>query len=300
MKIKNILLIGGSGYIGSHLIDFLKDYEIYVTTHEDIFDSSKYILFNVNKKETYKNLLIKDLDLIVYLGSLIKGLDTHKISKEIINTNSFNYLNFLQFLVDHKVCTKFIYFSSMTVYGIDHNIPVTENSVLCPINIYGLSKLFAEFSTAFFSSGYNLNSVIFRIPGVFGGERKSGFIYNTIIRSIRNEDIIIAPSGLGFWETIEITDLSKIISSFIKSYSWQNKYDVFNIGYGRCIDIIECAKYIKSKLKSSSEIIIKGEKNYVDFFLSNEKIRKIVKCDYDFKLSLNRYIKSFKNEFRHR
>jgi UDP-glucose 4-epimerase len=181
----------------------------------------------------------------------------------------------------------------MTVYGTDNPLPVKENGKLNPLSSYGLSKILAERIIEFYTGGGHCKCVSLRIPGVYGGDRRSGFIYNTIRKCLNQESVTINTTDLGYWECLRIDDLCHIIRQFLEHYSWEKNYEVFNIGYGKETDILACAQLIKELTNSRSEITVEEAGGYVPLFLSNRKIKKLVSIPGNLcEESLKNYIQS--------
>jgi nucleoside-diphosphate-sugar epimerase len=286
---KNILLVGGAGYLGSHLADSLFSYNVYSTSRTA---NAHCIELDLLSEATFNNISGHTYDIIILLASSLKGLGTTELKEEYINTDTIGLSRFLQFISGNKLSKKLIYISSMTVYGIANESPVKENSLLEPISTYGLSKVLAETIFSFYCNSNSLHGAILRIPGIYGGKRKSGFIYNTAIKCLKNQSVELNTSSLGYWETIQIDDLCKWISEFIANYDWLQNVDIFNISYGTKTDFIECSQLIKETLKSSSETKIIGDKGYQDFFLDNSKVKKYTSADNKYKESLTNYLKA--------
>lgn len=267
-----ILVVGSNGYIGRHLKKIIPN--LFYATRED-FDLK-------NIEEIKKFLGNKNFETCIILAASI-GYDKEiNFQSEPFNTNLEGLNNFLSVL-DKKI--KVIYFSSMTVYDKKSKSPVIESSNLLPCHSYGLSKVYAEKLIEY----YGFTSVIIRIPGVYGGDRKSGLIYNTIKNLQNNKNIIIDTKDLEYWETINIDDLLLMFKEFLNKYKFNSKYEFFNLSYGEEIDIIDTVYYLKKLLNSSSFIDIK--KGYNKLFLSNKKILKIVNNPILYKDRLKLYIK---------
>ena len=182
----------------------------------------------------------------------------------------------------------------MTVYSVDNTNPVEEHgNTELPPNPYGLSKLFAEKLTKFYCRENDFKGAIIRIPGLFGGDRKSGFIYNAIEKISKNEDFYISTENLKYWETISVLDVSDMIQVFLNNYNWEQDYETFNIAYGHETDIVDLAFFIKDKLRSSSKISTSNPKGYKPFYLSNKKYLNLANnYTKNFNTSLLTYIKS--------
>ena len=295
-----ILLIGGSGYIGRSLKRELNnEFEIYITGSKKI-EKEKYYYIDFSKKNSFQNLKHKSFDLVIILASSIKGINLISLNNIDLRINTILMSNFLQFVNDNNLTKKIIYISSMTVYDPILNSPVEENSNLNPKSTYGLSKLLAEKIISFFSFNNNVNSLILRIPGVYGGDRKNGFIYNSIIKAMNNELIVLNTNNLYYWECIEINDLCIAIKNLIINYKWSKKNYVINIGYGKSIDIYQTLNFIIKFLKSNSKIKKINISGYKKFYLSNKRLKNIIEFKYDFKKSLIKYINLISYELRNR
>jgi UDP-glucose 4-epimerase len=290
IKKKRILVVGGSGYLGSHLKSLLS-YSYHVSYTSRV-KSENSIQFDLMNKETFQNLDELSYDCILILASTMEGLGTAELKDEYLNVNILGLSTFLQFISDRKLTNKLLFISSMTVYGTGNTIPVGEEGSLNPLSTYGLSKLIGEKIVEFYCRSRQANGVIMRIPGIYGGSRTSGYVYNTALKCIKHQPVEIDVSTLGYWETINIDDLCNWIGEFIENYDWNKKMDSFNISYGRGTDIIECAYSIKEMLHSKSEIIITGKKGYIDFYLDNTKVKRYVRVKDCYLESLEQYVQT--------
>jgi nucleoside-diphosphate-sugar epimerase len=291
MNCRKILIVGGSGYLGRHLSSYLKNSEgteIFTTSSKEPGPQCLHI--NFDDRDTFAVLNQYRFDLVFILASKLNALGTRDLNHPDLLTNTLNYGSFLQYLADHKITGRIIYTSSMTVYDPENGQPVTETGKINPVNTYGLSKYMAETITQFFCSNNEMKGVVMRLPGIYGGDRKAGFIYNTISKVRSGVPLALNTQGLIYWETIHIADLCKMMASFLKAYQWNSVYDVYNFSYGCETDIYATAEFIKTELKSSEPTVIEHAKGYVPFYLSNEKLKKIISIPGDFYGSLQKYI----------
>ena len=188
------------------------------------------------------------------LASSIEGIQSKTLDSNTFEINCIAYKNLLNHLVQIDYSNQFVYISSMTVYSEKNESPVEENgNTELPPNPYGLSKLIAEKLTKYYSRENKFNSAIIRIPGLFGGDRKSGFIYNAIDKISKNLDFFISTENLNYWETISVFDASDMIKIFLNKYN-EKDCEVYNICYGHQTDIIELAYISKKHFNSASNI----------------------------------------------
>ena len=173
----------------------------------------------------------------------------------------------------------------MTVYSDKNTSPVLESSELKPLHTYGLSKVYAESLIKY----YDFRSLIIRIPGIYGGNRQSGLIYNTINKLKKDEAMEIDTENLGYWEIMHIDDMLYLFFALMQQYTFKSKFDIFNISYGEKTDIIETVHFIANELSSNSKICI--EKKYQDLYLSNQKISIFSQPLFSFNSRLKKYIR---------
>lgn len=301
---KNALIIGGNGYLGRHLYPKLleENYNVIITgiNNPDINVFSKnpqltFYQFDYTKPDTFKTLTTKKYELVIIMASLITGIGKSNLSNIDIEVNSIGLLRFLSYLQGNKLSENFIYVSSMTVYSEKNNSPVKEDGILQPINSYGLSKLLAENIFSFFCKSGNLKGIIIRPPGLYGGDRRNGFIYNAIKTLDSDKEFHINSSGLGYWEAINVNDLVSMIIKFLKVYKWEKNIEVFNFSYGVETDFYETAKFIAESLGKQNKLFIdETDKGYRKLFLSNEKLLKHISFNFNYKQSLANYINTIK------
>lgn len=301
---KKVLIVGGDGYLGRHLYTVLlkQNYSVTITGVKKKINGEPlnhspvvYYYLDFTKPESFTWLSSKKYDLVIILASLITGIGKTDLTDIDIEVNSLGLMRFLSYLQNNPISENFIYISSMTVYSEKNTSPVKENDILQPINSYGLSKLIAENFFSFFCKAGDLKGIIIRPPGLYGGDRKSGFIYNIIKTLENNNEFYVNSEGLGYWETININDFVAMIIEFLKEYSWERNIDVFNFSYGEETDFYETARFIANRLGKQEKLFIhEKDKGYQKLFLCNEKLLKHIHSDFCFKQSLINYIDKLK------
>lgn len=289
--LKKILLVGGSGYLGRHLLRQLDQggSEVFITGTRDLRQEN-YFHINFEDPQSYSSLDGHYFDLVIVLAAKLNSLSTSDLNHPDLSVNSLGYASFLQYLEAYALTSKIIYTSSMTVYSPKNQLPVIESSAIAPVNTYGLSKYLAECITSFLCTNSNITGVILRLPGIYGGDKTGGFIYNTIHNLKHDKPVEISTKNLVFWETIHIDDLCFMIINFIKKYQWVQKIDVFNIGYGMETDFYGTFEFIKANTGNQKAIISEKAKGYTPFFLSNQKLKKIVPVKEDYFGKLKEFI----------
>ena len=193
-----ILVTGGAGFIGSHLVDALikKNYEVIVI---DNLSSGK--VSNINKfaiffNEDLKNFnkiddIFKDneIEAIYHLSAQVSVVNSINDPINDANENIINTLNLIQLCKKYNV-KKFICASSAAVYGNCNKLPIIEEEKLKPISPYGISKLAMEF----YVENSGLDYLIFRFSNVYGPRQHPEKFVPMCIKKIQKGDKVFIHS----------------------------------------------------------------------------------------------------------
>ena len=146
-----ILVVGGVGYIGSHMLKRFKEtnYEIEILDNlssgqkENAQNYKLYVCDLLDKQTVYKILSEQNYDLVMHFAASINVEESYKNPKKYQQNNVINTINLLECMKDLKI-NKFIFSSSAAVYGEPEHIPVTELHPFNPVNPYGDTKAEVE------------------------------------------------------------------------------------------------------------------------------------------------------------
>lgn len=216
----NFLLIGGNGFIGSHILD-----ELLANNHSvKVFDKNNEIYRLPNKNVKY---ILSDFNDNLALSEALTGIDCviHSLSTSIPSTsnkfpiqdiegNLINTLKLLEIMVE-KGINKIVFLSSGgTVYGVPELIPVTEIHPTNPICSYGVVKLAIEKYLFMYSKLYNIAPIILRISNPFGPRQShvgnQGFISTLLTNHLNGQFTKIFGDGSIIRDYIYITDVAKV------------------------------------------------------------------------------------------
>lgn len=285
-----ILLTGASGYVASSLIPLLaRSHEVYGLANskpEPETDCGKllrgYFSADITDKNSLENIFSENkFDVVVHLAAIINTATC--ISPDdfdnLFKVNVGGTINLLRCAIKNN--SSFIFASSMSVYGIPKRIPVRENDLLEPISPYGLSKLEAENAVKFFYKNANLGSnakaIILRLPGVFGGKRKKGVVAEILRAALEKRPPHLNVQEDLVWDTIHVEEACSAIISAINSIGKsKNQYDVFNVGYGKKIDLLSFAKEVAHILDSKQKPTVNGQGKMVPFAMDVSKTKKML------------------------
>lgn len=265
-----ILIIGGAGFIGSHLTKYFikKNHQVYVI--DNLITGNKN---NLKELLTNKNLFFIEKDIINYDFNQLPQFDLvydlaspaspklfKKFALEILKVNSLGLLNILEFFLKSKSKT-LVFASTSEIYG-DPLISPQKETYYGNVNpngirsVYDESKRFAEATIFAYIRKYNLDIRIARIFNTYGPhmDKNDGrVISNFINQAINNQPITVYGNGSQTRSCCYIDDL---ISGLVKLGIKENlKGEIFNLGNPDERKIIDIANIIKKMTNSKSKII---------------------------------------------
>jgi UDP-glucose 4-epimerase len=265
---KNILIIGGGGFIGKNLINFLskdtqsnKFNQFIITSNSKVSDNFKTFNFRLNQIEEIKNLISQNkISVIIHLASgLIPSSSVHDFRNEIEDVVSpssmiFSYAS--------KKGIKVIFLSSGgTVYKNSVNRH-KETDNLDPISFYGESKVILEDSLRSLKETDNLKYVILRPSNVYGASFKlnpsQGLIPNTINNILEKKPIEIWGDGSSKRDYLFVDDISEAISKLIGNEDINGEFNIASSSVHSVNDVI---KLVEEKLNMKTKIIFKGKRS---------------------------------------
>jgi nucleoside-diphosphate-sugar epimerase len=222
---KTIIITGAGGFIGSHLLNLLKEnYEIFALSHKAPIKSSGVNVLVGNLAKNISHILPKKIDLVLHLAQSNFYRDPVNNGQDIFDVNTlstFNLLNWAQ----KAGAQKFIYSSTANVYESNSGI-LTESSMVKPMSLYAASKASAEMLVGQFSSDFH--TTILRVFTVYGPGQKNMLVSQMIERLKSNDEISLAGGKGIFLTPIYISDAAQLMVKLI----YLSKYssgDVFNL-----------------------------------------------------------------------
>jgi len=211
MKMKKILITGGSGFLGSKLVEKLKDkYNIIIFNKSNNKD--------ITKKEDFVGL---EADYVIHLAALTRSQN----NEDMFNINVNGTLNVLEFCKEKKA--KFVFASSAAVYG-DYKEAIKEDFLLKPKSFYGLTKVLGEKMCEFYNKNFNIPIVVLRIFNMYGPEQQKGFLIPDIVSQLKNEKIIIGNP----YPKRDYVYVNDVVEAFVKGLELAG-FNIINIGTGK-------------------------------------------------------------------
>lgn len=251
-----ILIIGGNGFIGSHLVEMLRD-EHQVTVLDRSpnkfigeFAGVEYVYGNFQDLALLKRA-VQNKELVYHLLSTTVPLTANSDPVFDIETNLIGTINLLEIISNSDV-KRFVYTSSGgTVYGDPEYLPIDEKHPCNPIGSYGIVKKTIEHYVQMYAVKNHFSSLIVRPSNPYGPrqnyEGNQGLIAKLLYQGITGEEFTIWGDGSAIRDYIFIDDLV----NFLKMAGLSKETGIFNLGsgYGKSVnEIISLLSGVVDKL----------------------------------------------------
>ena len=261
----NILISGGAGFIGSHLVDRLLELDHTVTILDDlsagkIENVNLYAKLNIGTVEDLQTVrtIVKtyDIEVIFHLATpcLVKGLEDPVLMQRVDDLGTFNVC-----MVAREKDIKVVYISTSEIYGIQDKFPIKEDAKPNPVSLYGLVKLIGEEYVRFFHKVYMVPAVIIRPFNCYGPRHREDDYACVITRFLQRAKKGLPPMIMG--DGLQSRDFSyvdDIVDGIMKLWTLGNGITV-NLGSGKDINMMDLAKLVWKTYGYKSEPSIDWE-----------------------------------------
>jgi UDP-glucose 4-epimerase len=256
----NILVTGGAGFIGSHLIDYLIKDGHNVTCIDDLSLGKEK---NVKEHIGQKNFRLVKIDILNknILNEVFKENKFECVFHFAANSDisrGFKYINvdlektfmttvnILECMKNNNV-KKIVFASSSAIYGELNKVLREDTGPLFPISFYGAAKVSSEAYISVFCANYEIKAWIFRFPNVVGERATHGVVYDFINKLKKNpKELVILGDGKQNKPYIYVKDL---VDGII--FAWKNsnnKINCFNLGVSSTITVTKIAKIVVEEM----------------------------------------------------
>ena len=298
---KNILITGGAGYIGSHVTETLikNKKKIYIIDNLStgfkklINKKAKFYNSNILDSKKIRKIIVKfKIDSVIHLaGSLIIG-HGEKNPKLYYKNNVLGTKSVLLACKDTSV-KNFIFSSTAAVYKDGQKI-VHEKSTIKPKSVYGKTKIKAEKLIISNCKKTGINFAILRYFNVCGASpsgkigliTKTDSLFKNISTALMKKKPIIkiygnnynTPDGTAIRDYIHVSDLAELHFKVLNKISKINKSTILNCGYHRGISVIEAIKEFKKQTKKNISILYQKKRpgDLAVVVADNKKLKKTI------------------------
>lgn len=279
-----ILITGGSGFIGSHIVEHYQDTaeEIRVldnlrTGYRQNLNGLKHTFIDgsVTDRQQVKQA-VEGVDYIFHLAALVSVPESMEKPGECLDINVHGLLNVLEEAAAAGV-KKLVLASSAAIYGDNPTVPKLETMLPEPKSPYAITKLDGEYYLGMFQREGRLETAAIRFFNVFGPRQDPKGAYAAAVpifieKALKNEDITVYGDGGQTRDFIYVKDIVGALSFAVET---PGVIGVFNAGYGAQITINDLAEGLIQAAGSSSKVLHAPERagDVRNSRASSEKLR---------------------------
>lgn len=266
---KEILVTGGAGYIGSHVVKMLAErgyaplvYDSLENGFRDFVADHELVQGDIGDYETLAALFRKrEIECVMNFASYIAVGESVQHPLKYYANNVAKTLELFRAMNDHGV-KRFIFSSTAAVYGYPDAVPIREDSPLRPINPYGRTKHFIEQVLGDLDAAASFRSISLRYFNAAGAD-PSGFIGEShvpethiiplVIRAVLDESYFLTifgtdyktPDGTCIRDYIHVNDLASAHVLALENLLAGNSSKVFNLGNGTGFSVREVVESVR-------------------------------------------------------
>lgn len=317
--VKNILITGGAGYIGSHIVEILikQKKNIFIidnlsTGYRKLINKkAKFLKIDIHKTKIINKIIRKyKIDSIIHLAASLVIGEGEKYPKKYFKNNVLGTQSILNSCKGTKV-NNFIFSSTAAVYK-DGLYKVNERSKLKPKSVYGKTKLKAEKLVKFFCKKEKINYGILRYFNIVGSSstgkigliNKSDHLFKNFSREIFKKKPSFKIYGTDYdtkdgsciRDFIHVSDIAEIHLKILEKIAKTKKSNILNCGYSKGTSVLEVAEEFKRQSFKKIDIVKlprrKGDLGKI--IASNKNLKYFIKWKPKFN-KLNVIVKSCLN-----
>ena len=248
---KKVLVTGGAGFIGSHIVEKLLSLKFNVIVLDNLSTGRLENLDNFKKSvdfikcdlSDYQNLnkfkkKFEKLDYVIHLAALADIVPSIENPYKYFESNVIGTLNLLKTLKLKKI-KKFLYAASSSCYGLPNKFPTNENEEINPMYPYALTKRLGEEILLHWSNVYKFPFISLRLFNVYGTRSRTSGTYGAMFgvflaQKLKNKPFTVVGNGK---QTRDFTYVTDVADAFIAAMESDIFYDIFNVGSNATVSV---------------------------------------------------------------
>ena len=297
----NILVTGGAGYIGSHVVLQLCERKHCVVVCDDLSNSYKQAVigaelhqFDITDARMEGLFKQYHFDAVMHFAASVSVLESEQNPYKYYKNNTVATLKLLELCMRYEI-KYFVLSSTAAVYGVPDTIPIDEDIALKPINAYGHSKLMCERMVMDIAEQAGFRYVILRYFNVAGADlqsrigennRKATHLVKIACMTATRRDGQMnlygtdypTEDGTCMRDYIHVLDIADVHINSLDYLLNSGKSDIFNCGYGHGYSVKEILETVKRISCTNFKIIESGRRagDPPELIANTDKITRIM------------------------
>lgn len=256
-----VLVTGGAGFVGSHIVDLLLERgdEVIVVDNlitgkeEQVHSKAKFYRINITDDDFQDIVQQEKPEAIIHQAAQIQVPTSVENPFFDARTNIIGTINLLEAARKSGV-KKIVYASSAAVYGEPRYFPIDERHPIVPLSPYGVSKLSAEYYLKMYAKEYGISASILRYANVYGIRQdprgEGGVISILIDKVLAKQPFTVFGNGLQTRDFIYVSDVAKANIAALLT----DNAGVFNIGTGIKTSLLQLIETLQEVIGGKLEI----------------------------------------------
>lgn len=305
----NVLVTGGAGYIGCHVVkDLLKSntnnvivFDNLSSGYADLVQPAKLVVGDIRHTDLLYNVLTQEkITAVMHLAAKTSVPESITDPEIYYDNNTMGTLSLLSACKKAQI-SHFIFSSTAAVYGLPKESSVQENAPTEPINPYGHSKLMSEHMIKDFSDAYDMKFVILRYFNVAGADpkgklgqrsKKAEHLIKVALETACGKRTSLpifgsdypTPDGTCVRDFIHVSDIANAHIEALNYLQNKGQSTILNCGYGQGYSVKDVVKTVEKivGIHLNTENVPRREGDSPSVIAANEKIKKILKWQPQF------------------
>ncbi|MDF2678912.1 MAG: putative UDP-glucose 4-epimerase [Brevibacillus sp.] len=283
-----VLVTGGAGFIGSHIVDQLiaDNQQVIVVDNlstgkrHQVHSSASFYSCDITSHELEVIFAQERPDVVIHQAAQIDVRQSMHAPLHDAIVNIIGTLRLLECSIQHHV-QKFIYASSAAVYGMPHASFVEETHQILPLSCYGISKYTPEQYIRVFSEQYGLNYTILRYANVYGERQEltgeGGVIPSFVQKMLQNTPPHIFGDGLQTRDFIHVEDVASANVAALRS----GNREVLNVATSQALSINDLVELLNEMMSVHIEPVYlpAREGDIRHSCLNNDRTREVLQWE---------------------
>ena len=260
----NILITGGSGFIGSHIVEYFQGKADTIRVLDNLRTGYKHNLDGldcefIEGSVTDRSLVKKamqGIDYVFHLAAMVSVPESMAKISECVEINVNGLINVLEEASDAGV-KKLVFASSAANYGDNPTVPKVETMYPEPKSPYAITKLDGEYYLEMFRSEGKLETASIRFFNVFGPRQDPKGAYAAAVpifieKAVKGEDVTVYGDGEQTRDFIYVKD---IVGALVFAVTTEGVHGTYNAGYGGQITINDLANTILETANTEAKLL---------------------------------------------